>query len=82
MILPLRAPAPTPSPSLPCDHNRDLCSGFSMECGTNHYQRLMKEFGIVVDVFLGLDPVFKEVIADITRRMGHGMADFIEKEVG
>lgn len=26
-----------------------------MNCGTNHYQRLMAQFGTVVDVFLGLD---------------------------
>ncbi len=53
-----------------------------MECGTNHYRRLMGSFGAVVRVFLSLAPTFQKVIADITRRMGHGMAEFIEKEVG
>ena len=52
-----------------------------MKCGYGHYVRLMKQFGTVVDVFLGLDPGFQEVIADITARMGQGMADFIQKEV-
>lgn len=52
-----------------------------MKCGYGEYVRLMAEFGIVVDVFLGLDVHFQEVIADITRRMGEGMADFIQQEV-
>jgi farnesyl-diphosphate farnesyltransferase len=34
-----------------------------------------------VDVFLSLEPGFQEVIADITRRMGEGMAEFIQREV-
>lgn len=57
------------------------CRGFTMECGYNHYQRLMRQFDIVVDVFLGLEPHFQRVIADITRQMGHGMAEFITKDV-
>ena len=52
-----------------------------MSCGTNHYQRLMAHFNIVVDVFLRLDQPFQDAIADITRRMGAGMAKFIPKEV-
>jgi hypothetical protein len=55
--------------------------GFCLPCGYGHYVRLMDEFGIVVDVFLSLEDGFRRVIADITRRMGEGMADFIEKEV-
>lgn len=53
-----------------------------MECGYNHYKRLMAQFGVVVNVFLALPPPHQAVIADITRRMGYGMAEFIEKEVG
>jgi hypothetical protein len=30
-----------------------------MDCGYGHYVRLMKEFHIVVDVFLGLEPGFQ-----------------------
>ncbi len=41
----------------------------------------MQQFGTVVDVFLELDPAFQEVIANITKRMGAGMAKFITKEV-
>jgi len=52
--------------------------GFKMDCGYGHYVRLMQKFDIVVDVFLSLEPGFQQVIADITRRMGAGMADFIQ----
>lgn len=52
-----------------------------MKCGYGHYVRLMENFGTVVDVFLTLDSSFQDVIADITRRMGAGMAEFISKEV-
>lgn len=53
-----------------------------MKCGYGHYVRLMENFNIVVDVFLGLDDGFQDVIADITRRMGEGMAKYITLEVG
>jgi farnesyl-diphosphate farnesyltransferase len=52
-----------------------------MACGYGHYVRLMQQFHIVVEVFLGLEQQYQEVIADITRRMGEGMAEFIQKEV-
>lgn len=52
-----------------------------MDCGYGHYVKLMQQFGTVVDVFLGLEQHFQDVIADITQRMGAGMAEFIEKEV-
>lgn len=54
--------------------------GFNMVCGTKHYKRLMENFGIVVNVFLGLEVSHQIVIADITKRMGYGMAEFIEKD--
>jgi len=68
-------------PALLSFHEKIYERGFSMNCGYGHYVRLMEQFGTVVDVFLGLDPGFQEVIADITARMGQGMADFIQKEV-
>jgi len=52
-----------------------------MECGTGHYKHLMAQFNTVVEVFLDLDEQYQDVIADITRRMGEGMADFIQREV-
>lgn len=45
--------------------------------GYGEYVRLMERFATVVDAFLALAPGFQRVIADITRRMGAGMAEFI-----
>lgn len=39
--------------------------------------RLLEEFPRVVRVFQSLQPGMRAVIQDITRRMGHGMADFV-----
>jgi farnesyl-diphosphate farnesyltransferase len=39
---------------------------------------LLKEFNVVIDEFLKLNEGYQKVIADITKRMGHGMADFCE----
>ncbi len=50
-------------------------------CGTGEYQRLMAQYPLVTDAFLGLDQKFQDVIADICKRMGNGMADFIPQEV-
>lgn len=52
-----------------------------MSCGYGHYVALMAQFDTVVDAFLELEAGMQGVIADITRRMGHGMADFIDEEV-
>lgn len=52
-----------------------------MDCGYKHYKELMQKFDTVIDVFLALDPKFQAVIADITKRMGAGMAKFITKDV-
>ena len=52
-----------------------------LTCGEKHYKTLMVEYPKVTNVFLRLKKPYKDVIADITRRMGKGMADFIESEV-
>lgn len=45
--------------------------------GPNEKDRaLLVEFNIVIDEFLRLSPKFQEVIADITKKMGNGMADY------
>uniref|UniRef100_A0A7S0N0L4 Squalene synthase n=1 Tax=Pyramimonas obovata TaxID=1411642 RepID=A0A7S0N0L4_9CHLO len=54
---------------------------FVMDVGTGEYNRLMKEYPLVVDAFIQLKPEYQDVIAEITRRMGAGMAEFIPKEV-
>jgi farnesyl-diphosphate farnesyltransferase len=50
--------------------------------GYGEYVRLMREFATVVDAFLALAPEFQRVIADVTRRMGAGMAEFISDRRG
>ncbi len=52
-----------------------------MQCGTGHYKNLMAQFSTVVEVFLQLDEQYQQVIANITQRMGAGMAKFITMEV-
>ncbi|MEW5309552.1 MAG: hypothetical protein WDW38_001434 [Sanguina aurantia] len=68
-------------PQLLSFHKDIYDKSYTSSCGYNHYKRLMSNFGHVIRVFLSLDPSFQKVIADITRRMGEGMAEFIEKEV-
>ncbi|KAJ3406898.1 bifunctional farnesyl-diphosphate farnesyltransferase/squalene synthase [Chytridiales sp. JEL 0842] len=47
------------------------------ENGPNEKDRvLLEEFDVVIEEFLKLSPGYQKVIADITKRMGHGMADF------
>ncbi|KAJ3299859.1 bifunctional farnesyl-diphosphate farnesyltransferase/squalene synthase [Borealophlyctis nickersoniae] len=38
---------------------------------------LLEDFDVVIDEFLGLKESYQKVIADICRRMGEGMADFV-----
>ncbi|WIA33097.1 hypothetical protein OEZ86_006251 [Tetradesmus obliquus] len=68
-------------PALLAFHESIYDRGFTMQCGYGHYVRLMEHLGTVIDVFLGLEPHFQEVIADITQRMGEGMAEFIQRDV-
>ncbi|CDH57248.1 squalene synthetase [Lichtheimia corymbifera JMRC:FSU:9682] len=51
------------------------------ECGPDEKDReLLVHFDVVIDEFLRLDDKFQKVIADITRRMGNGMADYAAGE--
>lgn len=52
-----------------------------MECGSGNYLDLMKNYPIVCAAFRRLEPQYQDVITDICRRMGEGMAEFIEKDV-
>ncbi|KAJ3670179.1 hypothetical protein LUZ60_010503 [Juncus effusus] len=60
-------------------HLYDLKWSFS--CGTKDYKLLMDKFQLVQIAFLELDKDYQEAIDEITRRMGAGMAKFIQKEV-
>ena len=68
-------------PELLAFHKNIYKKNFTVDCGYNHYKRLMAQFGTVVEVFLSLEKGFQKIIADITRRMGEGMAEFIQKDV-
>ncbi|XP_055808023.1 squalene synthase-like isoform X2 [Solanum dulcamara] len=50
-------------------------------CGTMAFKVLMDQFHHVSTAFLELDTNYQEVIKDIIKRMGEGMAKFLCKEV-
>mmetsp|Transcript_1664 Transcript_1664/g.4830 ORF Transcript_1664/g.4830 Transcript_1664/m.4830 type:complete len:479 (-) Transcript_1664:515-1951(-) len=58
-------------------HNRE----WTMDCGEKHYRRLMLNYPKVVNAFQRLEKQYQEVIQDICKRMGDGMAEFIPIEV-
>lgn len=54
---------------------------YKYPCGEKHYKVLMDEYPKVTKVFLSLKKEYQDVIADITKRMGAGMSNFIKREV-
>eukprot|EP00891_Asterochloris_glomerata_P003150 jgi/Astpho2/3150/Aster-03429 len=68
-------------PVLKSFHEKISDKSFTVQCGSGHYKRLMEQYPRVTEVFLTLKPEYQKVIAEITNRMGAGMAKFIEKEV-
>lgn len=69
-----------------------LLRNFHNQCGDGHltypgigdtedYRMLMSHYDKVARVYAALAPEYREVIADITRRMGHGMADYADQKV-
>ncbi|KAL2477112.1 Squalene synthase [Forsythia ovata] len=50
-------------------------------CGTKNYRVLMDKFHHVSTAFLELGSSYQEVIEDVTKMMGAGMAKFIFKEI-
>lgn len=66
-------------PLLRCFHEKSYDRSWKMSCGAGEYVRLMENYPLVSDVFLSLDEEYQRVIADICRKMGAGMADFVEK---
>lgn len=70
----------------------ELLRHFHAQCGdenltypnigdTDDYRMLMNHYDKVARVFSSLKPPYRQVIQDITRRMGQGMADYADKEV-
>ncbi|GAQ93019.1 squalene synthase [Klebsormidium nitens] len=74
-------PVVTKLPILLSFHKTMYDPTWTFPCGENHYKRLMDNYPCVTRAFLRLNKQYQEVIADITRRMGAGMAKYIEKEV-
>lgn len=69
-----------------------LLRNFHTQCGdgniiypnigdTQDYRMLMQHYDKVARVYSQLDFGYRDVIADITRRMGHGMADYADMKV-
>jgi farnesyl-diphosphate farnesyltransferase len=42
---------------------------------------LLVQFNVVIHEYLKLKPIFQEAISDITRRMAHGMTEFMTRKV-
>ena len=68
-------------PELEAFHEKIYDPEYTYPCGEKHYKRLMDEYPKVTAVFLALKKEYQDVIADITRRMGEGMSNFIKREV-
>ncbi|EFN59888.1 hypothetical protein CHLNCDRAFT_18492 [Chlorella variabilis] len=64
-------------PLLRCFHEKSYDRSWKMSCGSGEYVRLMENYPLVTDVFQGLDKRYQQVIADICKKMGAGMADFV-----
>eukprot|EP00596_Hydrurales_sp_CCMP1899_P005038 CAMPEP_0119051122 /NCGR_PEP_ID=MMETSP1177-20130426/72846_1 /TAXON_ID=2985 /ORGANISM="Ochromonas sp, Strain CCMP1899" /LENGTH=760 /DNA_ID=CAMNT_0007030225 /DNA_START=123 /DNA_END=2405 /DNA_ORIENTATION=+ len=57
--------------------------GWHMEgVGAGDERVLLEQFPRFVTVFKGLSPASQEVISDITKRMGQGMASYVDKDLG
>mmetsp|Transcript_31223 Transcript_31223/g.52206 ORF Transcript_31223/g.52206 Transcript_31223/m.52206 type:complete len:773 (-) Transcript_31223:287-2605(-) len=60
-----------------------VTDGWHMEgVGEGDERTLLENYFKCVSVFKDLSPASQEVIADITKRMGEGMASFVEKDLG
>jgi farnesyl-diphosphate farnesyltransferase len=68
-------------PLLRAFHEKCTDRRWKMTCGAGAYVDLMESYPLVTEVYATLDADARRVIADITRRMGAGMADFIPQEV-
>lgn len=60
-----------------------VTDGWSMDgVGKEDEMKLLQEYYRVVAVYKDLSPASQEVIADITKRMGEGMALYVGKDLG
>ncbi|XP_073389255.1 squalene synthase 1 isoform X2 [Physcomitrium patens] len=68
-------------PILKSFHEHIYDPSWKFVCGEKDYKELMNKFECVSNAFLNLDEGYQRVIAEMTNRMGVGMAKFIETEV-
>jgi farnesyl-diphosphate farnesyltransferase len=68
-------------PILKAFHKHVYDPSWKFSCGEKDYKELMNKFELVSNAFLNLDEGYQKVIAEMTDRMGTGMAKFIESEV-
>ena len=84
MTVVLTAPLALDTPSLFLSYSLlpPLRRTFSLDdCGDKSYKELLQQYPRVARVFNSLEPSCQAPIRDICKRMGDGMAEFIEKEV-
>ncbi|KAJ7295955.1 hypothetical protein O6H91_Y153200 [Diphasiastrum complanatum] len=74
-------PLDTKIPILQDFHKKIYDPAWHFLCGEKDYKVLMDHFHHVSTAFLNLEKRFQDVIAEITDRMGNGMAKFIIAEV-
>ncbi|CAK7329617.1 unnamed protein product [Dovyalis caffra] len=74
-------PAEVRVPILTEFHHHICDPDWHISCGTKDRKVLLEEFHVVSTAFLGLRKSYQEIIQDIIRRVGAGMAKFISKEV-
>ncbi|KAG0632443.1 hypothetical protein M758_1G329000 [Ceratodon purpureus] len=68
-------------PILKTFHKHIYDPSWKFICGEKNYKELMNKFELVSNAFLNLEEGYQSVIAEMTDRMGNGMAKFIESEV-
>lgn len=68
-------------PILKAFHKHIYDPSWKFSCGEKDYKELMNKFELVSNAFLNLEEGYQKVIAEMTERMGNGMAKFIESEV-
>ncbi|KAK2662990.1 hypothetical protein Ddye_001564 [Dipteronia dyeriana] len=68
-------------PMLIAFHSHLYDRDWHFSCGRKHDKVLMDQFHYVSTAFLELNKGYQEAIEDITKRIGAGMATFIDKEV-
>eukprot|EP01111_Echinosteliopsis_oligospora_P004680 TRINITY_DN1772_c0_g1_i1.p1 TRINITY_DN1772_c0_g1~~TRINITY_DN1772_c0_g1_i1.p1 ORF type:complete len:410 (-),score=105.60 TRINITY_DN1772_c0_g1_i1:5-1234(-) len=62
-------------------HEKLYQPGWNYSCGEKDEKTLIENFDRVISVFQTLDKKYKDIIKDITRKMGQGMAEFCQRPV-